>query len=177
MASRLATTRFRAVLVRLFAAAVNDDLRGQPELPPGRTSWSDVTAAERSEAYADRYLPISEEAGNLLYALVRAIRPRTVVEFGTSFGISTLFLAAGVADNGSGEVITTELNTKKASAARANLDEAAVGDRVTILEGDALEMLGAVPGPVELALLEELVPSGPAAARTEALAGRTRRCG
>src|SRR6201987_5825622 len=73
----------------------------------------------------------------------RAIRPETVVEFGTSCGISTLYLAAAVTDNGTGHVIHTELSTKKAAAARGNLDEAGVGDAVTIL-----------PGPIGLVLLD-----------------------
>ena len=82
-------------------------------------------------------MPISPEAGRLLYTLVRASRPDTVVEFGTSFGISTIYLAAAVADNGSGGVVTTELAAAKIAAARANLEEAGVGGPVTILAGDA----------------------------------------
>jgi predicted O-methyltransferase YrrM len=96
----------------------------------------------------------SEEAGKLLYALARAIRPQTVVEFATSFGISTQFLAAAVSDNGIGHMVTTELSEKKTLAARANLDEAGVGHAVTILSGDALEALDGLPGPVELVLLD-----------------------
>jgi methyltransferase family protein len=92
---------------------------------------------ERAEALQDAYLPISAAAGHLLYALARAIRPETVVEFGTSFGISTIHLAAAVADNGTGHVVTTELSDKKARAAQANLQEAGVSDAVTVLTGDA----------------------------------------
>lgn len=154
MSNRLATPQVRAVLARLFDAASRDDTLEPPDLPPGRTSWSEVTAAERSEAFADKYLPISAEAGNLFYALVRAIRPETVLEFGTSFGISTVFLAAAVEDNGTGRVVTTELSEKKAAAARASLDEAGVGHVVTILEGDALETLASVPCPVAFVLLD-----------------------
>ena len=76
------------------------------------------------------------------------------MEFGTSYGISTLYLAAAVTDNGTGHVFTTELSKKKAAAARANLDEAGVGGAVTILPGDALETLAAVPGPVGIALVD-----------------------
>src|SRR5262249_15116081 len=100
------------------------------------------------------YIPISPQAGSLLYVLARAIRPRTVVEFGTSFGISTLFLAAAVTDNGTGHVITTELSEEKAAAARGHLDAAGAGEGVTILVGDALETLDGVPEPVELVLLD-----------------------
>ena len=77
-----------------------------------------------------------------------------MVEFGTSFGISTIHLAAAVRDNGAGRVISTELNAAKAAQARANLAEAGLSDRVTILEGDARETLAAVPGPVGFVLLD-----------------------
>jgi predicted O-methyltransferase YrrM len=140
----------QTVLDRLFAAAdKDDDLR--PSLPPSRR---DAPAAERSEAAQDLYIPISAEAGQLLYALARASRPETVVEFGTSFGISTIYLAAAVADNGSGRVLTTELSRRKVEAAASNLREAGVDGPVTILPGDALETLADVPGPVGLVLLD-----------------------
>ena len=142
------------VLRRLFAAAAKDDEITMPALPQGRSSWAEATAAELSDAREDYYIPISADAGNLLYALARAIRPETVVEFGTSYGISTLYLAAAVADNGTGQVFTTELSKKKVTAARSNLDDAGVGNAVTILSGDALETLADVSGPIQLALLD-----------------------
>lgn len=154
MTNTLASPQLDDVLRRMLAAASRDDDLDEPALPSGRISWSEATAAERSEAFADYYIPISPQAGRLLYVLARAIRPQTVVEFGTSFGISTLYLAAAVSDNGSGQVVTTELSEKKAAAARANLDAAGVGDAVTILIGDALETLSGVCGPVELVLLD-----------------------
>jgi predicted O-methyltransferase YrrM len=153
MADTLASPQLDAVLRRLFDAAAKDDQVSGPGLPPGR-SWAEATAAELADAREDHYIPISPESGNLLYALTRAIRPQTVVEFGTSYGISTLYLAAAVTDNGTGHVITTELSTKKIVAARANLDEAGVGDAVTILPGDALETLANVPAPIGLVLLD-----------------------
>jgi predicted O-methyltransferase YrrM len=154
MTNTLASPRMDTALRRLFAAAAKDDDISPPALPPGRSSWAEATAAELSDAREDLYIPISAEAGNLLYALARAIRPETVVEFGTSYGISTLYLAAAVTDNGAGHVFTTELSAKKVAAARANLDEAGVGDAVTILSGDALQTLNDVPGPIRLALLD-----------------------
>jgi hypothetical protein len=76
------------------------------------------------------------------------------VEFGTSFGISTIHLAAAVTDNGTGHVVTTELSTAKVKAARANLQQAGVGGVVTILAGDARQTLADVPGPIGLVLLD-----------------------
>jgi predicted O-methyltransferase YrrM len=61
-----------------------------------------MTPRERADAAAHIYLPVPRAGGILLYQLVRAIQPTTVVEFGMSFGISTLYLAAAVRDNGAG---------------------------------------------------------------------------
>jgi len=76
------------------------------------------------------------------------------VEFGTSFGISTIYLAAAVSDNGAGRVVTTEMSAAKIAAARANLIEAGVAGPVTILAGDAMHTLAQLPGPIGLVLLD-----------------------
>jgi predicted O-methyltransferase YrrM len=136
MSNTLYTDHVRTVLDRLFAAAAHDD-----EVPrwtkPG-VSLESATAQEKADALQAAYLPISARGGELLYILVRARRPATIVEFGTSYGISTLYLAAAVADNGMGSVVSTELNSAKVAAARANLVEAGLSDHVAILPGDAM---------------------------------------
>jgi predicted O-methyltransferase YrrM len=100
------------------------------------------------------YMPISARGGQLLYNLIRAVRPATVVEFGTSFGISTLYLAAAVRDNGTGRVIGTELSPVKAAAARRTFAETGLDDLITVLEGDARESLAEVSGSVDFLLLD-----------------------
>ena len=153
MPSTLAEPRVDAVLSRLFTLASRDD-EVASSLPDGRTAGLSLTARERADALQDVYMPVSPDGGRLLYALVRASRPETVVEFGTSFGISTIYLAAAVTDNGTGRVVTTELSGRKATAARDNLEQAGLAGVVTILEGDALETLATVTGPVGLVLLD-----------------------
>lgn len=156
MPSSLTAPPARAVLDRLFAAVEAQESGGLvlPPPPARLDSWDQATAADKAQAWEDIYIPVSAEAGRLLYALARAIRPQTVVEFGTSYGISTIYLAAAVADNGTGRVLTTELSGKKAAAARASLEEAGVAGPVTVLEGDALQTLADVSGPVGLVLLD-----------------------
>ena len=88
MPSALAAPRVGAVLSRLYAAATHDS---RHSWPPARARAA-ASPAERSQAFQDVSFPVSAEAGNLLYALVRASRPQTVVEFGTSFGVSTIYL-------------------------------------------------------------------------------------
>ncbi len=154
MANSLQSEPVRDLLDRLFRAAGQDDQR-RPRIAeryPG--GLGQASARELAEAYHELYIPVSPEGGRLLYALIRAARPATVVEFGTSFGISTIHLAAAVRDNGAGRVVSTELNAAKAAQARANLAEAGLSGWVTILEGDALETLSAVAAPVGFVLLD-----------------------
>jgi predicted O-methyltransferase YrrM len=115
---------------------------------------STATAQERADALSDVYMPVTPEAGRLLYALVRATRPQTVVEFGMSLGLSGIHLASAVKDNGSGRVVTTELSAAKIATAKKNFAEAGVSDVITVLEGDALETLVTLDGPVDFVLLD-----------------------
>jgi predicted O-methyltransferase YrrM len=154
MVNSLQAEPVRDLLGRLFRAAGDDELRrpGIAERYPD--GFQEVDAREQAEAYQELYIPVSPEGGRLLYALIRAARPSTVVEFGTSFGISTIHLAAAVRDNDAGHVISTELNAAKAARARANLAEASLSDWVTILEGDARQTLATVDAPVGFVLLD-----------------------
>jgi predicted O-methyltransferase YrrM len=113
-----------------------------------------VSAQERADAFSDFYLPVTPEAGRLLYALVRASRPSTVVEFGMSLGISAIHLASAVRDNGSGRVVTTELSAAKVATAKQTFAATGLDDLITVLEGDALTTLDGVDGPVEFVLLD-----------------------
>ncbi|TNY37617.1 O-methyltransferase [Thermomonospora catenispora] len=149
--STLADPRVANALDRMFTAADRDkEVMARADLD----AFAAMTTRERVDAAADVYMPVSEAGGRLLYALVRAARPATVVEFGTSFGISTLFLAAAVRDNGIGRVVTTELSPDKIAAARRTFAETGLDDVITVLEGDALETLATLEEPVGFVLLD-----------------------
>src|SRR6201995_3512736 len=115
MAITLQDPRVATVLDRMYAESRNQmsllrDRRGDFDRP--------MSAQERSDAMSEFYIPVTPESGRLLYALVRATRPNTVVEFGMSFGISAIHLASAVRDNGSGRVVSTELSETKIAAAK-----------------------------------------------------------
>ena len=154
MPNSLTDPPVRPVLDRLFQAADQDGAHWVPLRERHPDGFAAMSAREQADAYAELYIPVSPEGGRLLYTLIRASRPATVVEFGTSFGISTLHLAAAVRDNGTGRVVSTELNAAKVARARANLAEAGLADVVTVLAGDALETLADLPGPVGFVLLD-----------------------
>ncbi|GAQ55949.1 O-methyltransferase [Streptomyces acidiscabies] len=150
----LADPRIEAALSLMFERAEQDETtaaRVSAQLPGG---FAPLTPQERADAVAEVYMPISARGGQLLYNLVRAVCPATVVEFGMSFGISTLYLAAAVRDNGTGRVITTELSKDKIAAARRTFTETGLDDLITTLEGDARDTLHSLDAPADFVLLD-----------------------
>ena len=98
---------------------------------------------------------MSRDTGTLLYMLARAIGARSIVEFGTSFGISTLHLAAALRDNGGGRLIGSEFEPSKIKRARENLTAGGLSDLVEIREGDALQTLARdLPDSIDFVLLD-----------------------
>jgi len=105
--------------------------------------------------YAGNFLNVSAEFGQFLYICARARKAKRIVEFGTSFGISTIHLAAALHDGGGGQLIGTELEPSKARRARENLSAAGLADIVDIRVGDALETLrDGVGDDVDMVLLD-----------------------
>ncbi|SRR5450830_57078 len=152
---------FSRVLDRLFNETSALD-------PSSSIFFSQLSQAEQQRLmrsktdYVDLYsalkhlpLAVSRETGMLLYMLARSGKAKSIVEFGTSFGVSTLHLAAALRDNGGGLLITTEFEPSKVARARSNLTEAGLIDLVEIREGDALDTLATnMPETIDLLLLD-----------------------
>lgn len=153
------------ILERLFQQAEVADAPMIAELLAGLAPGADpLTAVLDQEAAdyrglyhraADNFLCVSADFGRLLYLCACARNATRVVEFGTSFGVSTIHLACAVRDNGGGVVIGTELEATKAARAREHLSAAGLADLVDIRVGDALETLrDGLDGPVDLVHLD-----------------------
>jgi predicted O-methyltransferase YrrM len=147
MTSTLDEARVRRVLEGMHADADRID-------PPLLAKAKGKSGAERAAMLGDAFIPVSADAGRLLYTLVRTSAPGIVVEFGTSFGISTIYMAAALRDRGEGRVITTELHTGKAARAAEYIREAGLEDLVDLRVGDALATLKDLDGGVTLAFLD-----------------------
>lgn len=112
----------------------------------------DFPMSEMAGFWGDKYIAIVEPQGAFCYLTARARQARTVVEFGTSFGISTLWLAAAVKANGGGVVVTTEIVPEKAAIARRNFEDAGVADLIDLRVGDALDTLRDEPSGIDFLL-------------------------
>jgi predicted O-methyltransferase YrrM len=150
------------LLPPLFASVVGADAPLRAELgrlsPDARTALLAGASTDYRAFYGrmkDAYLPVSEETGRLLYLLARTRKARSIVEYGTSFGLSTLHLAAALKDNGGGRIIGSEFEPGKVAQARANIARGGLLEYVEIREGDALETLSHdLPEAIDLVLLD-----------------------
>lgn len=150
----IADAAVRAVLDRLHAAA-EAEMRAFVEQagprPPADAPF-DPDAAR--DLYRDKYISLERGQGELLYLLARALGARRAAEFGTSFGVSTIYLAAAMRDNGGGLAIGSEIEPSKAAVARANLAEAGLDAYAEVRVGDARETLADPGGTLDLVLID-----------------------
>lgn len=111
----------------------------------------------------DKFIALDEDKAQFLFQLCRAINARTVVEAGTSYGVSTIYLALAVSANvaatgGEGRVIATEYEPMKAQKAREHWQECGdvVSGVIDLREGDLRETLKQDLGDVDLLLLDSM---------------------
>lgn len=112
----LTTTPLAPLLARLFKdadAATSPAIARYSREERTRLIHSKTEYRQFYGSLKDLWLAVSPETGTLLYMLARSSGARIIVEFGTSFGISTLYLAAALRDNGGGRLITTEFEPSK----------------------------------------------------------------
>ncbi|MEZ5410032.1 MAG: class I SAM-dependent methyltransferase [Acidimicrobiales bacterium] len=145
----------------------------EPEGSDGRRFWQ------------DKYVALDRDKAELTYALARAAGARQVVEAGTSFGVSTLYLAAAVHDNtvdnrggegpGGGRVITCDIEPEKVAVARRHFADAGLADVIETRVGDIRQTLAEnLDHEVDLLLLDIWAP---VAADVIALVGPRLRVG
>jgi predicted O-methyltransferase YrrM len=116
-------------------------------------------AARIKEFVSDKLVALDRDKAAFCYQLCRAIGARRIVEIGTSYGVSTLYLAAAVRDTvalagGTGVVIGTEYEAGKAAAARANFAQAGLEPFIELREDDLRQTLKALDGPIDFMLVD-----------------------
>lgn len=127
------------------------------------------TDSQPHDAALERFVALDPEKCALVYLLLRATGARFVVEAGTSFGVSTIYLALAVAQNasspdGPGKVIATENEPTKASKARQHWQRAGddLARRIELREGDLRETLKTnLPEQIDFLLLDSTLPRIP----------------
>jgi len=160
----LSTDPVATVLKRLFQEAeaadrpLMEQYRNKELASDSLTKLLEAEAKDYKAVYrtwANNFLNVTADFGRFLYMCARARKAKRIVEFGTSFGISTIHLACALRDGGGGRLIGTELEPMKAKRAQENLAAAGLAGLVEIRIGDALETLkDGIDGDVDLVLLD-----------------------
>jgi predicted O-methyltransferase YrrM len=125
-----------------------------------RTSEAEPPSPKEASAFLrDKLVALDPDKAEFCYQLCRASNARRIVEIGTSYGVSTLYLAAAIRDNvraggGDGVVIGTEYEPNKAAAARAHFEQAGLSHLVDLREGDLRQTLKQIDGPVDFMLMD-----------------------
>jgi len=160
MASPLKDPKLEALLDRLHAQSDSqvDETNAYfaKRAREGTLDEENFFDADMHRFFSDKMVALDRDKAELCYQLCRALRASRVVEAGTSLGVSTLYLAAAVRDNGAedGVVIGTEYEPKKAEIARAHFEEAGLSHYVELREGDLRQTLRDVGGPVDFMLVD-----------------------
>ena len=157
MSSVLGDKNLEDLLERLHARsdsqtqATSDYFRERAER--GELSWEGMDEAGH-RCMSDKLVALDRDKAQFCYLLCRSLGARRVVEAGTSLGVSTLYLAAAVRDNGGGVVIGTEHEADKCAQARANFEAAGLAELIDLRQGDLRETLKDVGGPVDFMLID-----------------------
>ncbi|MFK7781243.1 O-methyltransferase [Psychroserpens sp.] len=119
----------------------------------GRGIIKSVFRPMEPKDFEHAYLPISKEQGKDLRQIIVDNDCKSIVEFGTSFGISTIYLT-DAARQTNGKVITTELLENKAKTAMQNIEDAGLTNYVDLRIGDAMETLSKLSESIDFLFLD-----------------------
>ena len=128
------------------------DHRVQTYLENLRPERDPLLAEMEALARAERIPIVEWETGRLLATLVRALRPRLILEVGTAIGYSTVHMAREL-DAGA-RIVTLERDPQRIAQARGFWEREGVTDRIELVEGDALESIGGLDGAFDLVFLD-----------------------
>jgi len=145
------------VLDELYIEAKRDKLKVLPRLPwflVRRIFGREFSQIFKTSDFSNVYMPVDREEGKFLYRVARARRPKLIVEFGSSYGISAVFLGSALKDQGFGQMIGTEIEHAKVVASQTNIRKAGLEAQVSIREGDALQTLRDLNSPIDILFLD-----------------------
>ncbi|MDF5721430.1 MAG: class I SAM-dependent methyltransferase [Rhizonema sp. PD37] len=144
----------QSVLERLHTLAdTGDEVIIQQFLASG-ADWNSTSSEQKATVFQSALLPISRDVGRFLYGVARSISAQRIVEFGTSYGVSTIYFAAALHDVGGGLIIGSELECSKVQKATEHLREAGLSQYAEIRMGDALQTLRDTGGMIDLLFLD-----------------------
>ena len=113
---------------------------------------SDICNIIEKEAIADEVPIIRKEMGNLLKVLLQLVQPERILEVGTAVGYSSILMSENMPENC--KITTIENYDKRIPVAKNNFKRAGKEDVITLIEGDALEVLKTLEGPYDFIFMD-----------------------
>ncbi|MBM3838928.1 MAG: O-methyltransferase [Verrucomicrobia bacterium] len=105
------------------------------------------------EAKGGNFLNVAKADGEFLRLLVKAARAKNVLELGTSYGYSAIWISLGLEETG-GKLTTLEILSERIALAKKHVSQAGLSHRVTFKEGDAHKIVPALEGPFDFVFLD-----------------------
>ena len=119
-------------------------------LVPKRNEF--LTALEQFAADDENHVPIVQpEVAQLLSTILSIHQPKRILEIGTAIGYSAIFMAEEAPD---ASIVTIERYSKMVGLANENIEKAGLSSRITVMEGEAVEILELLEGPFDLIFLD-----------------------
>ncbi|MEM7241503.1 MAG: class I SAM-dependent methyltransferase [Pseudomonadota bacterium] len=111
---------------------------------------------QESAFYSDKALSLDLEKGLFCYNLVKTLNAPNIIDAGTSFGASAIFMAAALNERleKKGHIYSFENEEKKAKIAERNFRRAGLDEFITLKVGDILENIDCIAGTIDLVLLD-----------------------
>ncbi|MCI5650557.1 MAG: O-methyltransferase [Fusicatenibacter sp.] len=104
------------------------------------------------QAKEDRVPVIRREMQSFLKVFLKMKKPKRILEVGTAVGFSAVFMAEyGESD---AQITTIENFDKRIPIARANFEKSGFADRITLMEGDAAEVMRTLDGPYDFVFMD-----------------------
>ena len=113
---------------------------------------SDICNLIEKEALNDNVPIIRKEMGNLLKVLIALKQPERILEVGTAVGYSSILMSENMPENC--HITTIENYDKRIPVAKNNFIRAGVIDKITLIEGDAADVLKTLDGPYDFIFMD-----------------------
>ena len=116
------------------------------------TDYDEVITSIRKEAEENRVPVIRREAGEFIKMLIMMNRPKRILEIGSAIGFSAIFMSRFLEDGA--HITTIENYQPRIEEAKKNIERAGAQDVITLLEGDALEILPGLSGEYDMVFMD-----------------------
>lgn len=116
------------------------------------TDYDEVITSIRKEAEENRVPVIRREAGEFIKMLIMMNKPKRILEIGSAIGFSAIFMSRFL--EGGAHITTIENYQPRIEEAKKNIERAGAQDVITLLEGDALEILPGLSGEYDMVFMD-----------------------